>query len=132
MKGRPSEYSFEICKEICERVRQGEHIHNVLKSDDRFPTHQTWYNWLYANKDLLDLYHACRRDKAEVHENQYMELINDVRTGKLDPHAGKVVLDANRWLMQVYNNKLFGNKIEGNGTEEVSGISIVIHKKDAE
>ena len=130
MRGRPSEYDHEIGVEICERVRNGEHIRSVLSSDERYPSTQSWYNWLYTNKDLFELYHACRRDKAEKHEEQYIDLINQVQTGKLDPHAGKVVLDANRWLMQVYNNKLFGNKLDQVSGEEISGISIIVHKKE--
>lgn len=129
MRGRPSSYDPEICKEICERVRNGEHIRTVLESKDYYPSVQSWYNWIATNKDLFELYHACRKDKAEAKETELLEIINDVRTGKLDPHAGKVLIDANKWLMSVYNPRQYGPKAEisGNG-DEVGGISIHIHK----
>ena len=129
---RPSEYDIDLCNEICDRVKLGEHIHNRLESDDRYPSKQTWYNWIGKHKELFDIYYACRKDKAESKEREMLDIMHDLRLGKLDPHTGKVLIDANKWLMSVYNSKLFGQKAEISGAEDVSGISIVIHKKDAE
>jgi molybdopterin converting factor small subunit len=128
--GRPSGYDFEICKEVCQRVRDGEHIRDILESDDKYPDTQSWYNWLVKHPELFELYHACRKDKAEVQEREYKNIMDEVRSGKIDAHTAKVLIDANRWLMQVYNNKLFGNKQVISEGDEVSSISIVINKKE--
>jgi 3-phenylpropionate/cinnamic acid dioxygenase small subunit len=130
MAGRPSTYDFELCKEVCYRVRNGEHIRDILESEDKYPDTHTWYNWLVKYDELFTLYHTCRKDKAEAQEREYMNIIADAKAGKIDAHMAKVLIDANRWLMQVYNNKLFGNKQIISEGDEVSSISIVINKKE--
>jgi molybdopterin converting factor small subunit len=130
MAGRPSTYDFELCKEICQQVRDGKHIRDVLESQDYYPDTHTWYNWLAKHDELFTLYHACRKDKAEVQEKEYLSIMQDAKAGKIDAHTAKVLIDANRWLMQVYNNKLFGNKQIISEGDEVSSISIVINKKE--
>jgi hypothetical protein len=49
----------------------------------------------------------------------------------MDPHTGKVLLDAVRWQMATLNAKIYGPKTNvTNDGEQIDGISIVIHKKE--
>ena len=130
--GRPTEYDFNLCKEICERVRDGEDIRAIIESSDRYPSTASWYNWLGNHQELLELYRECRRDKSEAKELDTVQIANELRTGKLDPHTAKVLIDLNKWFMGVYNPKSFGNKAdftvdEGNN----GGITIEIKNNNS-
>ena len=129
--GRPEIYDRELCFSLCERVREGEHIRDVLKSDPSYPSLQSWYNWLSQHKDLFDFYHACRKDKAEHREVELMGLMQKLEAGNLDPHAAKVLIDANKWLMGVYNSRLFGTKPDISIDDQSSGITIEIKNNNS-
>ena len=128
---RPSEYDFEMCKIICNEVGKGKAIKHVLDSNEEYPAFVTFCRWIDKYEELRHLYYASLKDKATAKEEKYEEYINDLKTGTIDAHTAKVLLDATRWQMATLNSKIYGQKsgLVQDG-EEVSGISIVIHKKE--
>lgn len=130
--GRLSQYDPELAKEICEQVSQGKAVKSVLDSKDHYPHFVTWCRWVDNNEDLRNLYYASLKDKASAKEGKYDQYITDLESGKLDPHAAKVLLDATRWQMATLNAKIYGAKNVALDGEELSGITINIHKKEGE
>jgi len=128
---RPSEYNYELAQEVCEQLSKGDNIKNILDSKEEYPHFVTWCRWVDNNEQLRNLYYASMRDKAQAKEQKYEEYINDLKTGVIDAHTAKVLLDATRWQMATLNAKIYGPKTNvTNDGEQIDGISIVIHKKE--
>jgi cell fate regulator YaaT (PSP1 superfamily) len=106
---RPSTYSFELAKEICERVSNGESIKYVLDSKDEYPTFPTWCKWKRDNQELLSLYIRAREDKAESVDDKIDDVIRKIESGQLDPAQGRVIIDALKWKASKYYPKMFGD-----------------------
>jgi hypothetical protein len=130
---RPSEYNYELAKEICDQIGEGNGIKYILDNNDNYPAFSTWCRWVDNNEQLRNIYYASMKDKAHAKESKYEQYVKDLESGKMDPHTGKVLLDAVRWQMATLNAKIYGPKTNvTNDGEQIDGISIVIHKKDAE
>ena len=70
----PSEYNFELCKEICEGVANGKNIKTVLSEKEEYPTFPTWCKWKRENEELFNLYINSIQDKAESVDEQIDEI----------------------------------------------------------
>jgi len=63
---RPSEYDFELCKEICDNVALGSNVISVLDSDERFPAWNTFRRWKNDFAELSAMYVKAQQDKSEA------------------------------------------------------------------
>jgi hypothetical protein len=59
--GRPSEYNFELCAEICEHVADGLSIRKALKQSDKYPSWATFRKWKFENAELLNKYDIAKQ-----------------------------------------------------------------------
>lgn len=110
--GRPSEYNFNLCVEICDEVANGFNIKTVLKSKDDYPTFQTWCNWKRANQELFDLYTRSIQDKAESVDEEIDHIYDEIKAGNIEPSAGRILIDTLKWKASKYYPKMFGDKID--------------------
>ena len=133
---RLSEYDFELSKEICERVSNGERIKFILKSSDKYPSFPTWCKWKRENPELLNLYTCSIQDKAESIDDDIDEILEDVKKGILDPTQARVIIDTLKWKSSKYYPKMFGDSskidVTTNGKEINAPISIEQAKKLAD
>lgn len=106
---RLSEYNFELSKEICERVSNGERIKVILKSNDKYPSFPTWCKWKRENIELLNLYTCSIQDKAENGDDTIDEILEDVKNGTIDPAQARVIIDTLKWKLSKYYPKMFGD-----------------------
>jgi hypothetical protein len=132
--GRPTEYNFDLCIEICNQVASGANVIDVLESDERFPSFPTWCEWKRNNKELLKRFLAATQDKAEVLERETAELRSLVKQGKLDAAAAGVIMTHNRWLLSRYYPKFYGDNVKLLLTaedDEVNSIQVSVVKKES-
>ena len=115
---RISDYSFEVCVGICERISNGESIKAILKSDDNYPSFQTWCKWRRENDELLDLYTRSIQDKAESVDSEIDNIIEELKDRTLDPASARVIIDTLKWKASKYYPKMFGDKIDANLNHE--------------
>jgi tmRNA-binding protein len=115
--GRPSEYDFEMCKEICARVSLGENIKSVLDSEYRFPSFPTFCTWKRNNVALFNLYISCHQDKAEALEQELDSYRDMLLTKEIDSSTYNVLVQTLKWKMAKFYPKVFGDKIQN----EISG-----------
>lgn len=109
---RPSEYNFELCEEICERIMDGENIKAVLSSDDRFPSFPTWCKWKRENDELLNLYVNSIQDKSESVDAKIDEIWEGCRNGQYDASTANVLIQTLKWKASKYYPKMFGDKLD--------------------
>jgi phage I-like protein len=108
--GRPSEYDYNLCLEICIRVSEGENIKHVLASDERYPRFNTWCDWKRNNEQLSNLYTRSIQDKAESKEAEIEEYKEKLLNGTIDPATARVLIDTSKWQAAKFYPKMFGDK----------------------
>ena len=109
---RPSEYKYELCEEICNRIADGENIKTILNSDDRFPSFPTWCKWKRENSELLNLYVNSIQDKGESVDSKIDEIWEGCRTGLYDASTANVLIQTLKWKASKYYPKMFGDKTD--------------------
>ena len=132
--GRPSDYDFELCKEICDKIADGKHVVQVLDSDERYPTWSTFRRWKQQNPELQTLYTNSIQDKAEMLIYEIIQTMEDIKQGKLDAIQGRVIIDTYKWMAAKFYPKMFGDRntteLVGKDGEKLPSPVIVIQKND--
>jgi hypothetical protein len=106
---RKSEYDYDICIEICEKIAQGNNIVSVLNSDNKYPSWPTFRRWKRNNEELRILYVNSQQDKAEALE-QEMDDYRDMLLNKdIDPSTYNTLVQTLKWKMAKYYPKVFGD-----------------------
>ena len=104
-----SKFDMSLVEEICDRISNGENVKAVLKSDKRFPDFTTWCRWRRKYPSVNNLYTIARQDKTESYDEKFDSIMNDIESGVIEPHVGRVLLDALKWKMAKFYPKVFGD-----------------------
>lgn len=107
--GRPTDYSFDLVKRICERLSNGEKLPDILQ-DDGMPVRSTFYKWKREHREFSDLYVNVAQDKGELCLDEIDQTIEDLRKGKLDPSSANVIIQTLKWKAAKFYPKMFGDK----------------------
>ena len=115
---RLTEYDYDLCIEICDRIIEGENIKNILDSNENYPSFPTWCKWKRENTELLNLYVNAVQDKAESVDSLIDEIWTDCRNGKFEASVANVLIQTLKWKASKYYPKMFGDQskviVEGN------------------
>lgn len=115
---RPSEYNFELCKNICDQIADGENIISVLK-DSEYPSWSTFRRWKNENEELRTLYVNSQQDKGIALENEIDDIMQGLKEGTYDASTANVLIQTLKWKMAKFYPKLFGDKVDVNNTGEM-------------
>jgi len=134
---RPSEYDFKLCEEICAEVANGFNIKTVLKSEDKYPTFQTWCNWKRQHKELFDLYVKSIQDKADSVEEELESIYDGLKSGTYEPSQANILIQTLKWKASKYYPKMFGTKNDVHDKDEeddyenkANNVNVTIQIKD--
>lgn len=114
-RGRPSLYTPEIGAAICERV-----LIRPLRAvcqDEDMPAEGTVYGWFSAHPEFAEAYARARKLRAFRRVEDIDEIVEQVKSGVIDPAAARVAIDAIKWQASKEEPRVFGEKIEA--THEV-------------
>jgi hypothetical protein len=109
---RPSEYNFEICKEICELIANGGYIIQVLESNEKYPSWSTFRHWKRDNEELKTLYVNAQQDKTEALINNIVKVQQMALRGEIDASTANVVMQTDKWLSSKFYPKMFGDRTD--------------------
>ena len=109
---RPSEYNFELCKEICELIADGGYIMEVLESNDKYPSWSTFRTWKRENIELQTLYVNAQQDKTEPIISNIKKVQQMALTGEIDASTANVVMQTDKWLASKFYPKMYGDKTD--------------------
>ncbi len=112
--GRPSTYTRAIADEICQRIAEGEPLTKICK-DPRMPAYSTILGWRVGDMgdgEFSEKYARARQDGADALADKIRELAERVETGKLDPNAGRVAIDALKWIASKLKPRAYGDRLE--------------------
>ena len=105
--GRPTIYSMAVANQICERIAEGEPLTKICR-DKSMPSYRTVLNWRLKNDEFLRMYTRAREDAGDTRADEIRELAQKVERGKLDPNAGRVAIDALKWIASKLKPKVYG------------------------
>jgi hypothetical protein len=111
--GRPSTYTPEVAKLICDRIAEGESLRSICR-DEGMPAHQTVDNWLIKDPEFAAKYARAREAQADVMDDRQMEIIQRLDARDLDPHSAKVMIGVLQWRASKLAPKRYGDKIDVN------------------
>jgi len=106
---RLTEYNFELCKEICDQVADGDNIVRILKNNKDFPTWSTFRRWKNEHEELRTLYVNSQQDKATALENEIDEIWLGCKEKEYDPSTANVLIQTLKWKMAKFYPKVFGD-----------------------
>jgi hypothetical protein len=106
---RPSEYDFELCKEICDQLADGSNIKRILNSNKDYPHWTTFRRWKNENEELRTLYVSSQQDKAVALEDELDELRDELRSGKIEYQVYNTLAQTLKWKMAKFYPKVFGD-----------------------
>ncbi len=112
--GRPSIYSREVADEICRRIAEGEPLTKICK-EPKMPAYSTVLGWRVGDMgdgEFSERYARARQDGADALADKIRELAERVETGKLDPNAGRVAIDALKWIASKLKPRAYGDRLE--------------------
>jgi len=107
--GRPSDYDFELCKEICEVVANGSNIVATLKANETFPSWSTFRRWKNENFELQTLYVTAIQDKSEAVIFEIDEILFELRKGDIEAPVANVLIQTLKWKAAKFYPKMFGD-----------------------
>lgn len=125
--GRPSKYTPELAKEICERLSDGEPLRQICR-DDHMPAWQKIYEWMQKDDELSGAIARAREVGQDAiaedilqEINQEPERILSEGGGRID--AGYVQLikaraDIKLKLLAKWNPKRYGDSVKLSGDAE--------------
>ncbi len=107
--GRPSKYTASMAERICERIAEGEPLTRICR-DEQIPAYRTVLGWRVANEEFQHMYARAREDAADTLADQIRELAGRVEKGELEPNAGRVAIDALKWIASKLKPREYGDR----------------------
>ena len=124
--GRPSEYDYNLCIEICEEVAYGKNIMQVLDSQKYFPSWSTFRRWKRDNPELQTLYVNAIHDKSEAVIQEIDDIQLELRKGKIDASTANVLIQTLKWKAAKFYPKMFGDNKQVDHTTAGKEINIPV------
>lgn len=127
--GRPTNYTPELAKRLCEQLATGTSLRKLCQRDD-MPAISTVYDWLWSKPEFAEQYARAKEDRAESYADEIAEIADNQ---ELDPNSRRVMIDARKWIACKFAPRKYGDKLtvagdkdaplEVKNTIDVSGLS---------
>jgi len=130
--GRPSTYTTEKAKTICDRLALGESLASICREED-MPSHSIVYVWLREHSDFLDMYTRAREEQAETHADEIVSIADETpETAPVFDKDGKQIdikldsayiqwqrqrIDARKWNAAKQRPRKYGERITHSGDD---------------
>lgn len=124
-KGRPSTYSAELAKEICDTISSSSKGTKTLcKENPHWPSQATLFTWLKNNEDFSEQYAHSKRAQIEFLVDEILEIADNSSNDCVINEQGtpvfsnavvtraKLQIDTRKWLACKLLPKVYGNKLE--------------------
>lgn len=111
-RGRPSTYTPEIAKAICERLAAGETLRSICRGDD-MPAEAAVRAWALDDVEGFSAHYARAREIGYATlGDQILEIADDADG---DPKRDRLRVDTRKWLLSKVLPKIYGDKLELGG-----------------
>jgi|HubBroStandDraft_6_1064221.scaffolds.fasta_scaffold84302_4 hypothetical protein len=107
--GRPTDYTPEIAQHICSQITQGLSVATICKQPD-MPDTRTVFKWFARHEEFWQLYARARLNRADARFESIDGLLDEVKAGKLDANAARVIIDTIKWQCGKENARHYGDR----------------------
>ena len=143
--GRPSNYTLELAKRICNVIAtSSKGISKLCKENPDFPSHETIFSWIKDNEEFSDLYARAKRYQITTLIDEIVDIADETSNDYSLNEKGKLVvdhenisrsklrIDTRKWLASKLLPKLYGDKItvesDNKDAEEIKKVRELISK----
>lgn len=124
-RGRPTDYTPKIAKEICDRLAQGESLRSICK-DDHLPTESAVRGWVVDDREDFSAQYTRARDLGL---DCRADMIGERIETESDVARARLLFDHERWYLSKLAPKRYGDKIQAEHTGADGGpLTVVINK----
>lgn len=123
--GRPSTYTDEFAKTICDRISvHAWGLDRIINHYGDMPTRETIYQWIHENKFFSDNYARAKEKQAAIFVDEIMKISDDSELDVLSsPVTGepismhvnvarhKLMVDTRKWIACKLLPKIYGDKL---------------------
>jgi hypothetical protein len=119
--GRPSTYSIEMGKEICDVLSTSSlGIKKLCLANSHWPHPDTIYQWLKNHEEFSDQYARGKKLQVEVLVDEILEIADDAANDNMIAiNSAKLKIDTRKWIASKLVPRLYGDKIQS----EVTGLN---------
>ncbi len=110
--GRPSKYTQELADFICAEIAEGRSLRSIIRDNEHVPTMQTIFSWLRLHESFLDQYACAKEQSADALADDIQDIADSTLSGKYEPNAARVALDAYKWTASKLKPKKYGEKMD--------------------
>jgi hypothetical protein len=100
--GRPTLKTPELCKELCERMAEGETLTNICRDAD-MPAWTTVHDWKQADESFRQALTRAREQQAEVWAEEIMSISDDDLPTHEAIGRARLRMQSRQWLAGKYN-----------------------------
>ena len=115
---RLTEYNYDLCVEICDKVADGLNIMDILASNDNYPSWSTFRRWKNDNEELRTLYVNSQQDKGIALEKEIDDTIALLKLSAIDASTANVIIQTIKWKMAKFYPRMFGDKLDLTSKDE--------------
>lgn len=117
--GRPSSFTQEIGKQICNFIAAGGNLTRWCELNGR--KYETVSHWMVTNDWFAGEYARAREARADARADRIDAIRDRVVAGSLDPNAARVAIDAEKWQAGKEQPKRYGDRLEIDGKVDAGG-----------
>lgn len=107
---------------ILSEIEEGASLRSVLKRND-MPNKQTFFNWIYEDKEKVDQYARACEKRAESIFEDILEIADDSSNDTIYTDKGeypdkewmarsRLRVDSRKWMLGKMNPKKYGDKLD--------------------
>lgn len=102
--------------DVCLWISRGYNISNACT--EAHLSERDFWDLMSINKEIESMYIQAREARAHTRFEEMIATVDEVKQGKLDPHAGRVVLDAVKWMMGKEKARVYGDAMTLKGDKD--------------
>lgn len=108
---RPSIYTDEIVKQICERLGEGEPLAQICRGEG-FPSYTTVWNWMQEKPDVSEAIARAREHGEDVIASNLRNIARKGEGSSDDVQRDKLIIETDLKLLAKWNPKKYGDKLD--------------------
>jgi hypothetical protein len=121
-----SKYTIEISDAICNLLREGKTMTQIVSDHDFLPPVHVIYNWRRLHPDFAQKMDAAIKDRAHYHLDKAMDIAEDAKDSCKDAVPGlKLSADIHLKLLEKSDPDRWGSKVKLSGDKD-SPLKIIV------
>lgn len=108
--GRPSIFTQELADFMCAEIASGQSLIDILEAIPDAPAYGTVMRWCEEKPEFCEKYTRARSFSGHYYADRIGKIERGVAKGEIEPNAGRVSIDALKWMSGKRMPKVYGDK----------------------